>query len=136
MDGVTGLANTQAKINIFKPNRVESLVQSADLPQYIAANHKERAGRLVDFAGGVEITIQTAVAPIHRVRGPQTIDEKDLEQKCRGSGKGADIESRLGSSVLVDEPAAGGADLRKQTTLDEGLQAALENGVVIQQEHE
>jgi hypothetical protein len=54
---------------------MESLIQCAHLFQYVSPYHQEGARRLFDLLRTFEIERKAAVTAIHRVAGPQAVQQ-------------------------------------------------------------
>ncbi len=79
-----------AKIHVFKPDRMKTLIQATQLLPNIAPDHQKSARRLFHQTRLVEIAVQISIALIDRIRRPQPIQTEDLEQKRSRRGEAAD----------------------------------------------
>src|SRR5690242_13431467 len=66
-------ANAAAKINVFKPNWEERLVEAAEAGPKLTTHRQTRAGRLIDVLHSAVIEVHAAVAAVRGIRGPQAI---------------------------------------------------------------
>ena len=63
-----------AKVDVLEPDRVKTLVESADTFPNIAPKHKKRTGGLIHFARLLQAAVEIPVPPVHRIPRPKSIE--------------------------------------------------------------
>ena len=107
-DTVTGQANPQAQIHIFKPNGGKVLIQGPYVFQHVPADHQESSGGLVDVPRALGIPVQPPIAAVDGVRGPKAVQQQDFTSQGRWRWEGAHIEPDLRTPGGIHELAADG----------------------------
>jgi len=69
-NAIPAIAGAEAVVDVLKPNRMKVLIEASQTFPNVTARHKKGSSGLLHFSGKIEITIQTAVAAIHGIRGP------------------------------------------------------------------
>src|SRR5713226_8518443 len=89
------VAKSLAEVNILEPDRVELLVESSYTFPSFTTKHQKRPGRLFDFGRFFMVKPVATVMPIHRVTGPEPVDEQHFERQAERGGKASNGEAGL-----------------------------------------
>src|SRR3954452_12690353 len=116
-DPITGLAQTSAEVDVFKPDRVKAFIEAANRSPCFPPDHKKGAGGLIDFYRLCR-SDRLAISPVHGVCRPNPIQAKHFEHERCGCRKSPNIEAVLDSSVFSDQHPTGSADTGLKHCLD------------------
>ena len=86
---------------------MKTFIQAAQLLPHIAPDHQKRARRLFHGSWQVKIAIQIAIAPIHRIGGPQPVEPRSSNISAAGVGNRRIVKPLLSLSIPVHKFAGG-----------------------------
>ncbi len=135
-DPVSGIPDPDAEINIFKPDRMEALVEAAEAGPGGAPDQQEGAGGLLGIAGLGQVEIEAAVTAIDRIARPEPVQTYVFKGQCRGRGEASQREAALWRAARLAQGAGGNGDQGIVETTDQCREIVLQNGVRVEQQDE
>src|SRR5579884_774295 len=78
-DAITGFASPLAEVHVFKPDRKEPFIKTAERFPGLPANEQESARWLIDFGEGGKVSIQAAVFTVYRTTREDAIEPQSFE---------------------------------------------------------
>ena len=130
-------AQAATEINIFKPNRKETLIEASETGPNFTSYGQAGARWLVNLLRLGVVEIQATVIAIQRVGRRQTVEQQDLRCHRQRGWEPAHAKAAIYFTALVRQRAADGADALLIQSFGKRIErAGLSDGVWIQKKED